>query len=55
MPRRIERPHPWRSALIIFACLVLLAIVTAIMIRVGFAPYDAIYNLPENPALLEAE
>jgi hypothetical protein len=55
MPRRIERPHPWRSALVIFACLVLLAIVAAIMVRFGFTPYDAIDNLPEDPAMLERE
>jgi hypothetical protein len=48
MPRRVERPHPWRSALIIFAVFIVLALVTAVIIRFAFTPYEFIDNLPSQ-------
>jgi len=51
MPRRIDRPHPWRYALWIFLGLVGLAIVAAIVIHYAFTPYEFIDNLPEDRAV----
>jgi hypothetical protein len=51
MPRRVEQPRPWRSALLIYGGLLLLAVVAAILIRFAFTPYEFIDNLPnERPA-----
>ena len=48
MPRDIPRPHPWRSALLIFAAFVLLAIVTGLIIHFAFTPYEFIDRLPQS-------
>ena len=48
MPRRIERPHPWRTALVILAVMVLLGIITGFIIRFAFTPYRYIDALPEE-------
>jgi hypothetical protein len=48
MPRRVERPHPWRNALVIFLVFLLLAIVAAVIIRYAFTPYEFIDNLPSE-------
>ncbi|MDQ3024219.1 MAG: hypothetical protein M3R04_07555 [bacterium] len=50
MPRRIERPHFWRSALLIFAGLIVLAVIAGLLIQFGFTPYDMMENMPEQPA-----
>jgi hypothetical protein len=48
VPRRIDAPHPWRSALIIFGVFILLAIVSGLVIRYAFTPYKFIDNLPQS-------
>ena len=46
MPRRAERPHPWRSALLIFGVFLLLAIVTGLLIRFAFTSYQLVDDIP---------
>ena len=48
MPREVPQPHPWRTALIIFAVFLVLAVVTGLLIRFSFTPYEFIDNLPQT-------
>jgi hypothetical protein len=53
MPRQVARPHPWRSAALIFGGLLLLGIISALLIRFVFTPYEFIDNLPSDQGMLQ--
>jgi hypothetical protein len=50
LPRPVDRPHPWRSAWLIFAGFVALAIVTGLILRFAVPEHEFIDNLPEVDA-----